>query len=105
MACLLASKAGTIWVRACFRKLYGERCWWPVSTNRPAPTVSGIPGSSATLVLGQVAPPSCWSGVKDIRIIQKLMGHRDVNNKKICTYVLNVFNCGPLGVCSTVDIV
>ena len=35
MACLLASKAGTIWVRACFRKLYSERCWW-AGIHKPA---------------------------------------------------------------------
>ena len=39
---------------------------------------------------------------QDIRTIQELLGHRDVSQKTICTYVLNR---GPLGVRSPADIV
>ena len=38
---------------------------------------------------------------QDIRTIQELLGHLNVNNKIICTHVLNR---GPLGVCSPADL-
>ena len=38
---------------------------------------------------------------QDIRMIQELLSHLNVNNKIICTHVLNR---GPLGVCSPADL-
>jgi len=38
---------------------------------------------------------------QDIRTIQELLSHLNVNNKIICTHVLNR---GPLGVCSPADL-